>query len=72
MNIVSRVIALASIAIAMSPAKALADETHLKAFRTGKREHEMMSVIAKDLSDGDITSVAQWYSSIKITVQVPE
>lgn len=110
MNIVSRVIALASIAIAMSPAKALADaaagkdlakakcqvchgidgiakipiaphlagesqiyiETQLKAFRTGKREHEMMSVIAKDLSDGDITSVAQWYSSIKITVQVPE
>ena len=110
MNNVSRVVAVAGIALALSPAMALADaaagkdlakakcqvchgidgiakipiaphlagesqiyiETQLKAFRTGKREHEMMSVIAKDLSDEDITSVAQWYSSIKITVQVPE
>jgi cytochrome c553 len=110
MNNVSRVVAVAGIALALSPALALADaaagkdlakakcqvchgidgiakipiaphlagesqiyiETQLKAFRTGKREHEMMSVIAKDLSDGDITSVAQWYSSIKITVEVPE
>jgi cytochrome c553 len=47
-------------------------ETQLKAFRTGKREHEMMSVIARDLSDEDITSVSQWYSSIKITVEMPE
>jgi cytochrome c553 len=46
-------------------------ETQLKAFRSGKREHEMMSVIAKDLADDDITNVAQWYSSIKIQVTMP-
>lgn len=110
MKNVSRVLAVAGIAVAMFPAAAQADaaagkdlakakcqvchgidgiakipiaphlagesqiyiETQLKAFRSGKREHEMMSVIAQDLSDGDITSVAQWYSSIKITVEVPE
>ena len=47
-------------------------ETQLKAFRNGKREHEMMTVVAKDLKDDDITSLAQWYSSIKITATVPE
>jgi len=31
----------------------------------------MMSVIAKDLADDDITNVAQWYSSIKIQVTMP-
>lgn len=47
-------------------------ETQLKAFRSGKREHEMMTVVARDLKDDDITSLAQWYSSIKITATVPE
>ncbi len=46
-------------------------ETQLKAFRSGKREHEMMSVIAKDLSDEDITNLAQWYSAIKIQATMP-
>ncbi len=47
-------------------------ETQLKAFRTGKREHEIMSVIAKDLSDADISDLSAWYASIKISVEVPE
>jgi cytochrome c553 len=47
-------------------------ETQLKAFRTGKRKHEMMSVVAKGLSDEDITNLAQWYSSIKITAEMPD
>ena len=110
MQTVSRLIAVAGLAAAMSPASALADaatgkdlakakcqvchgidgiakipiaphlagesqiyiETQLKAFRTGKREHEMMSVIAKDLSDEDIVNLAQWYSAIKIKVEMPE
>ncbi len=46
--------------------------TQLKAFRTGKREHEMMTVIAKDLSDEDIDDLAAWYSSIKIEVTLPD
>ena len=46
-------------------------QTQLKAFRSGKRVHEMMSVVAKDLSDDDIANAAAWYSSIQITVTVP-
>lgn len=47
-------------------------ETQLKAFRSGKREHEIMSVVAKDLTDEEIANLAAWYSSIKITAQMPE
>ena len=47
-------------------------ETQLKAFRTGKRVNEMMSVIASDLTDEDIRNLAAWYSSIKISVTMPE
>ena len=47
-------------------------ETQLKAFRTGKRTHEIMSVIAKDMSDEDISDISAWYASIKISVEVPE
>ena len=47
-------------------------ETQLKAFRSGKRVNEIMSVIAKDLSDEDIADLAAWYSSIKITVTMPQ
>ena len=47
-------------------------ETQLKAFRSGKRENEIMSVVAKDLTNEEIANLAAWYSSIKITVQMPE
>lgn len=47
-------------------------ETQLKAFRSGKREHEIMSVIAKNLSDEDISDLSAWYASIKITATMPE
>jgi len=47
-------------------------ETQLKAFRSGKREHEIMSIIAQKLSDEDISDLAAWYSSIKFSVTVPE
>lgn len=47
-------------------------QTQLKAFRIGKREHEMMSVIAKDLTDDQIANVAAWYASIKIEAKMPE
>lgn len=46
--------------------------TQLKAFRSGKREHEIMTVIAEDLSDEDIADLSAWYSSIKFTVEAPE
>lgn len=47
-------------------------ETQLKAFRSGRREHEMMSVIAKDLSDEEISDLAAWYESIEITATLPD
>ena len=47
-------------------------ETQLKAFRSGKREHEIMSLIAQNLSDEDISDLAAWYSSIKFSVTLPE
>lgn len=46
--------------------------TQLKAFRSGKRTHEMMSVVAKPLSDEDIADISAWYASIKIEVTVPD
>ena len=47
-------------------------ETQLKAFKHGKREHEIMSVIAADLSTDEIKNVSAWYSAIEISVSVPE
>jgi cytochrome c553 len=38
----------------------------LKAFRSGKRKHEVMNVIAKPLTDTDIEQLAEWYESISI------
>ncbi len=44
----------------------------LKAFRDGDRQDPQMEVIARDLTDAEIADLAAWYSSIKITVEVPE
>jgi cytochrome c553 len=44
----------------------------LKAFRAGERQDPQMSIIAEGLSDEDIADLSAWYSSIKITVEVPQ
>ena len=44
----------------------------LEAFRSGKRQHPIMSVVAQGLNDEDIADVAAWYASIGISVDVPE
>ena len=44
----------------------------LEAFRSGERQHEQMSIIAQGLSDEDIADLAAWYSSLKITVEMPQ
>ena len=41
----------------------------LKAYRDGGRRHEVMSLMAKPLSDADIDDLATWYASLKIQVQ---
>ena len=43
----------------------------LRAFRSGKRQHEVMNVIAKSLSDEDIDNIASWFNSIKVTATAP-
>jgi cytochrome c553 len=43
----------------------------LKAYRSGKRAHEVMHVIAKPLSDDEIRQLAAWYSSLTISVKEP-
>jgi cytochrome c553 len=40
----------------------------LKAYRNGKRAHEVMAVIAKPLTDDEIANLAAWYASMEIKV----
>lgn len=44
----------------------------LEEFRNGKRQNEMMTVVAKDLTDADIANLAAFYAAIGITVKDPE
>jgi cytochrome c553 len=46
-------------------------QTQLRNFRSGKREHEIMSVVAAALSDADIDDLSTWYASIAITATMP-
>ena len=43
----------------------------LEAYRSGRRRHEQMSIIAQVLDDDDIENLAEWYSSITITIEMP-
>ena len=44
----------------------------LKAYRSGKRSDEVMSVIAKPLTDGEITDLSAWFASIAIEAKPPK
>jgi cytochrome c553 len=44
----------------------------IKAFQSGERKNEQMSLVVKTLSDEDIANLAAWYSSIKVTVEMPK
>ncbi len=46
-------------------------EEQLKSYRSGKRRHEVMTLIAKPLSDADIDDLAAWYASIRIEATPP-
>ena len=43
----------------------------LKDYKSGKIDHPQMSLIAQMLSDDDIENVSEWYSKIKITIELP-
>ena len=45
--------------------------TKLKDYRSGKIDHPQMSLIAQMLTDDDIENVSQWYSKIKISIELP-
>ena len=44
----------------------------LEAFRSGRRQHQQMSIIAQGLSDEDIADLSAWYSAIEVTATMPE
>ena len=44
-------------------------DTQLKAYRIGKRNHEIMSEIAADLTDQQIRDVADWFSQVELEIE---
>lgn len=46
-------------------------DAQLRAFRDGRREHEMMSVVARSLSDAQIEDVSAWYAGHDVVVEAP-
>lgn len=42
----------------------------LTAFRDGTREHEMMTIVARSLTDQQIADLAAWYSGHRITAEL--
>ncbi len=44
----------------------------LKAYRSGKRANDIMSVIAKPLTDAEIGDLAGWFASIAIEAKPPK
>ncbi|HEY6132869.1 MAG TPA: c-type cytochrome [Rubrivivax sp.] len=55
--------------LAAQPAIYLAAQ--LQAYRSGARKHEVMAVLAKALTDDDISDLAAWFASIRIEAQAP-
>jgi cytochrome c553 len=43
-------------------------DTQLKAFRLGKRNDEVMSAIAADLTNEEIRAYADWYAAIRLKI----
>src|SRR6185312_15831776 len=43
----------------------------LNEFRQGKRQNEMMSIVAQSLSDADVADLAAYYAAIKVTAKPP-
>jgi cytochrome c553 len=41
----------------------------LRDYRSGRRTHEVMNVIARSLSDADIDDLAAWYGTLRVEVK---
>ncbi len=44
----------------------------LRAYRSGRRQDPQMSIVANPLTVAVIEKLAEWYSSFKITIEVPK
>ncbi len=44
----------------------------LRAFRSGRRQHPQMSIIAQALTDQELADVVAWYEAIQITAVMPD
>ncbi len=54
--------------LAGQPEMYLSEQLH--AYRSGKRVHEVMTLMAKSLAEADVDNVAAWFASIKVEVRV--
>jgi cytochrome c553 len=45
--------------------------SQLRSYRAGTRQHEIMGTLAQELTDRDIDDLADWYSSLEVTVKMP-
>ena len=43
----------------------------LRAYRSGARKNDMMTLMAKPLSDDDIDQIAAWFAAIRIEASAP-
>ncbi|MEM6847127.1 MAG: c-type cytochrome [Pseudomonadota bacterium] len=46
-------------------------DTQLKAFKRGKRDHEIMTAVAANLSDEEIRALANWYAAVELEIKPP-
>lgn len=44
-------------------------DTQLKAFRSGKRTHEVMTDVAADLTNEEIRAFADWYAAVTLYIE---
>ena len=45
--------------------------TQLRAYRSGARKHEVMTWMAKPLTDDEIVNLSAWFAAIKVEAQPP-
>ena len=43
----------------------------LRRYRSGQRQHEVMAVIARSLTDEEIDNLSEWFSAIRVEAHEP-
>lgn len=46
--------------------------SQLRHYRDGSRKHEVMSIMARSLTDADIANLAAWFSTIQVEAKAPD